>query len=85
MVLKLYFEVFIIYSRHFMHSHFLNTFCRQIQGHVQQMGLNLSSCGDDMVQFRRCLVASFFLNAATKEPDGTYRYPKDSACYLFPM
>jgi hypothetical protein len=35
-----------------MHSHFLNTFCRQIRGHVQQMGLNLSSCGDDMVQFR---------------------------------
>ncbi|WJX78835.1 Pre-mRNA-splicing factor ATP-dependent RNA helicase DEAH10 [Trifolium repens] len=46
---------------------------RQIRGHVQQMGLNLASCGDDMVQFRRCLVASFFLNAATKEPDGTYR------------
>ncbi|KAG4402063.1 hypothetical protein AAZX31_02G112300 [Glycine max] len=46
---------------------------RQIQGHVEQMGLNLSSCGDDMLQFRRCLAASFFLNAAVKQPDGTYR------------
>ncbi|XP_045794628.1 pre-mRNA-splicing factor ATP-dependent RNA helicase DEAH10 [Trifolium pratense] len=46
---------------------------RQIQGHVQQMGLKLASCGDDMLQFRRCLVASFFLNAAMKQADGTYR------------
>lgn len=46
---------------------------RQIQGHVEQMGLNLSSCGDDMLQFRRCLAASFFLNAAVKQPEGTYR------------
>ncbi|CAL5193656.1 unnamed protein product [Lathyrus oleraceus] len=46
---------------------------RQIRGHVQQMGLKLASCGDDMLQFRRCLVASFFLNAAVKQPDGTYR------------
>lgn len=53
---------------------FLKSFCRQIQGHVEQMGLNLSSCGDDMLQFRRCLAASFFLNAAVKQPDGTYRY-----------
>ncbi|MCI09332.1 ATP-dependent RNA helicase dhx8-like protein, partial [Trifolium medium] len=45
----------------------------QIQGHVQQMGLKLASCGDDMLQFRRCLVASFFLNAAMKQADGTYR------------
>nr|CAB3458720.1 unnamed protein product [Digitaria exilis] len=45
----------------------------QIQGHVQQMGLNLSSCGDDMAVFRRCLTASFFLNAAMRQPDGSYR------------
>ncbi|KAL5223763.1 hypothetical protein ABZP36_010402 [Zizania latifolia] len=45
----------------------------QIQGHVQQMGLNLSSCGDDMVSFRRCLTAAFFLNAAMRQPDGSYR------------
>ncbi|KAJ6853368.1 pre-mRNA-splicing factor ATP-dependent RNA helicase DEAH10 [Iris pallida] len=45
----------------------------QIRGHVQQMGLVISSCGDEMVQFRRCLTASFFLNAALKEPDGSYR------------
>ncbi|XP_038972259.1 pre-mRNA-splicing factor ATP-dependent RNA helicase DEAH10 isoform X2 [Phoenix dactylifera] len=45
----------------------------QIQGHIQQMGLSLSSCGDDMLQFRRCLTASFFLNAALKQPDGSYR------------
>ncbi|XP_027360801.1 pre-mRNA-splicing factor ATP-dependent RNA helicase DEAH10 isoform X2 [Abrus precatorius] len=46
---------------------------RQIQGHVEQMGLSLSSCGDDMLQYRRCLAASFFLNAAVKQPEGTYR------------
>ncbi|KAK1627176.1 hypothetical protein QYE76_001491 [Lolium multiflorum] len=45
----------------------------QIQGHVQQMGLNLSSCGEDMVQFRRCLTAAFFLNAAMRQPDGSFR------------
>ncbi|CAL5051520.1 unnamed protein product [Urochloa decumbens] len=45
----------------------------QIQGHVQQMGLKLSSCGDDMVLFRRCLTAAFFLNAAMRQPDGSYR------------
>ena len=57
-----------------MHSHFQNTYCRQIKGHVEQMGLNLASCGDDMLQYRRCLAASFFLNAAVKQPEGTYRY-----------
>ncbi|XP_022151017.1 pre-mRNA-splicing factor ATP-dependent RNA helicase DEAH10 [Momordica charantia] len=45
----------------------------QIRGHVEQMSLPLQSCGEDMLQFRRCLAASFFLNAATKQPDGTYR------------
>ncbi|KAJ8505553.1 hypothetical protein OPV22_006439 [Ensete ventricosum] len=45
----------------------------QIEGHIQQMGFSPSSCGDDMLQFRRCLTASFFLNAATKQPDGSYR------------
>lgn len=38
------------------------------------MGLRVASCGDDMLQFRRCLAASFFLNAALKQPEGTYRY-----------
>lgn len=47
--------------------------CSQIQGHVEQMGLHISSCGDDILQFRRCLAASFFLNAALKQPEGTYR------------
>ncbi|XP_034931995.1 pre-mRNA-splicing factor ATP-dependent RNA helicase DEAH10 isoform X1 [Populus alba] len=45
----------------------------QIRGHVEQMGLPISSCGDDTLQFRRCLAASFFLNAALKQPEGTYR------------
>lgn len=38
------------------------------------MGLHISSCGDDMLQLRRCLAASFFLHAALKQPEGTYRY-----------
>ncbi|XP_078157704.1 RNA helicase family protein [Carex rostrata] len=45
----------------------------QIQGHAVQMGLSISSCRDDMLQFKRCLTASFFLNAALRQPDGSYR------------
>ncbi|KAE8661449.1 RNA helicase family protein isoform 2 [Hibiscus syriacus] len=47
--------------------------CIQIHRHVEQMGLCISSCGDDTLQFRRCLAAAFFLNADLKQPDGTYR------------
>ncbi|KAL3687732.1 hypothetical protein R1sor_014041 [Riccia sorocarpa] len=46
---------------------------RQVRGYVEGMGLELISCGDDLTQFRRCLTASFFLNAAHKQPDGKYR------------
>ncbi|KAL7133148.1 hypothetical protein ABFS83_12G121000 [Erythranthe nasuta] len=45
----------------------------QIRRNVEQMGLGLSSCGGDMLLLRRCLAASFFMNAAQKRPDGTYR------------
>ncbi|XP_020576185.1 pre-mRNA-splicing factor ATP-dependent RNA helicase DEAH10 [Phalaenopsis equestris] len=45
----------------------------QIKLHLLQMDMSLSSCGDDMLQFHRCLTASFFLNAADKQPDGSYR------------
>ncbi|XVF03182.1 hypothetical protein REPUB_Repub04eG0239100 [Reevesia pubescens] len=45
----------------------------QIRRHVEQMGLCIFSCGEDRLQFRRCLSASFFLNAALKQPEGTYR------------
>lgn len=48
--------------------------CSQIRRHVEQMGLRIASCGEDMILFRRCLAASFFLNAALRQPDGTYRY-----------
>ncbi|KAL0908446.1 hypothetical protein M5K25_022941 [Dendrobium thyrsiflorum] len=45
----------------------------QIKVYLEQMDMSLSSCGDDVLQFRRCLTASFFLNAAEKQPDGSYR------------
>ncbi|XP_022008385.1 pre-mRNA-splicing factor ATP-dependent RNA helicase DEAH10-like [Helianthus annuus] len=45
----------------------------QIRENVERMGHKISSCGDDMLQLRRCLAASYFLNAALKQPDGTYR------------
>lgn len=45
----------------------------QIKVYLEQMDMSPSSCGDDMLQFRRCLTASFFLNAADKQPDGSYR------------
>ncbi|KAH9312164.1 hypothetical protein KI387_027199, partial [Taxus chinensis] len=46
---------------------------RQLQGYVQKMGLPIISCEEDWTRFRRCLCASFFLNAACNQPDGTYR------------
>ncbi|XP_076943543.1 pre-mRNA-splicing factor ATP-dependent RNA helicase DEAH10-like [Bidens hawaiensis] len=45
----------------------------QIRENVERMGLKISSCGDDTLPLRRCLAASYFLNAALKQPDGTYR------------
>nr|GEY46830.1 pre-mRNA-splicing factor ATP-dependent RNA helicase DEAH10 [Tanacetum cinerariifolium] len=45
----------------------------QIRENVERMGLKISSCGDDTHQLRRCLAASYFLNAALKQPDGTFR------------
>ncbi|KAF2596943.1 hypothetical protein F2Q68_00007899 [Brassica cretica] len=46
---------------------------RKIRGNVEQMGFNVSSCGNDMLEYRRCLAASFFLKAAQRQMDGTYR------------
>ncbi|KAK9073365.1 hypothetical protein SSX86_007689 [Deinandra increscens subsp. villosa] len=46
---------------------------KQIRENVELMGFKICSCGDDMLQLRRCLAASYFLNAALKQPDGTYR------------
>ncbi|KAL2510077.1 RNA helicase family protein [Forsythia ovata] len=45
----------------------------QIRRNAEQMGFHVTSCGDDLLPLRRCLAASFFLNAALKQPDGTYR------------
>ncbi|KAJ0095301.1 hypothetical protein Patl1_16693 [Pistacia atlantica] len=59
-----------INSRSLRHARDIHS---QIRGHVEQMGLRISSCGDEILQFRRCLAASFFLNAALKQPEGTYR------------
>ncbi|XP_028072575.1 pre-mRNA-splicing factor ATP-dependent RNA helicase DEAH10-like [Camellia sinensis] len=47
---------------------------RQIQRNVEQMGLHITSCEEEMLQYRRCLAAACFINAALKQPDGTYRY-----------
>ncbi|XP_061991461.1 pre-mRNA-splicing factor ATP-dependent RNA helicase DEAH10 isoform X2 [Rosa rugosa] len=59
-----------INSRSLKHARDIHS---QIRGNVEQMGLHVASCGDDMLPFRRCLAASFFLNAALKQPEGTYR------------
>ncbi|KAH0851209.1 hypothetical protein HID58_094916 [Brassica napus] len=42
---------------------------RQIRGNVEQMGFNVSSCGNDMLEYRRCIAASFFLKAAQRQMD----------------
>lgn len=59
-----------INSRSLKHARDIHS---QILDNVTRMGLCVTSCGDDMLQFRRCLAASFFLNAALKQPDGIYR------------
>lgn len=59
-----------INSRSLKHARDIHS---QILDNVTRMGLRVTSCGDDMLQFRRCLAASFFLNAALKQPDGVYR------------
>ncbi|KAG8371749.1 hypothetical protein BUALT_Bualt13G0120400 [Buddleja alternifolia] len=59
-----------INSRSLKHARDIHS---QIRRNVEQMGLRVSSCGDDMLPFHQCLAASFFLNAALKQPDGTYR------------
>ncbi|GMH31197.1 hypothetical protein Nepgr_033040 [Nepenthes gracilis] len=59
-----------INSRSLRHARDIHS---QIRRHVEQMGLCIASCGDDMLSFRRCLAASFFLNAALRQPEGTYR------------
>ncbi|KAI3467237.1 hypothetical protein Pfo_023900 [Paulownia fortunei] len=59
-----------INSRSLKHARDIHS---QIRRNAEQMGLRVTSCGDDMLPLRRCLAASFFLNAALKQPDGTYR------------
>ncbi|PIA46633.1 hypothetical protein AQUCO_01500283v1 [Aquilegia coerulea] len=57
-------------SRSLRHAHDIHS---QLRRNVEQMGLRIASCGDDLLQFRRCLAASFFCNVALKQPDGIYR------------
>ncbi|XP_042984990.1 pre-mRNA-splicing factor ATP-dependent RNA helicase DEAH10-like isoform X2 [Carya illinoinensis] len=64
-----------INSRSLRHARDIHS---QIRCHVEQMGLRVASCGDGMVQFRKCLAASFFLNAALRQPEGTYRLKQNS-------
>ncbi|KAK3027615.1 hypothetical protein RJ639_042368 [Escallonia herrerae] len=64
-----------INSRSLRHARDIHS---QIRANVEQMGLCVTSCGEDMLQLRRCLAASFFLNAALKQPDGAYRNLEDT-------
>ncbi|KAL7240688.1 hypothetical protein ACSBR2_006356 [Camellia fascicularis] len=43
---------------------------KQIQRNVEQMGLHITSCGEELLQYRRCLAAACFINAALKQSDG---------------
>eukprot|EP00240_Pyramimonas_obovata_P012174 CAMPEP_0118953878 /NCGR_PEP_ID=MMETSP1169-20130426/57305_1 /TAXON_ID=36882 /ORGANISM="Pyramimonas obovata, Strain CCMP722" /LENGTH=115 /DNA_ID=CAMNT_0006901423 /DNA_START=26 /DNA_END=373 /DNA_ORIENTATION=- len=47
--------------------------CEQLRAHCEGMQLPLESCGDDTSLVRRSLVCGYFLNAASKLPDGMYR------------
>ncbi|GBG74498.1 hypothetical protein CBR_g18908 [Chara braunii] len=70
-------EAIVTWCRqHFVHARALRKALdvrNQLRGYCEGMGLSLTSCGEDLTAFRRCLAASFFLNAACRHPDGTYR------------
>ncbi|XP_055812110.1 pre-mRNA-splicing factor ATP-dependent RNA helicase DEAH10 [Solanum dulcamara] len=59
-----------INSRSLKHARDIHS---QIVRNVEQMGLRVTSCEDDMLLLRRSLAASFFLKVAMKQPDGAYR------------
>ncbi len=46
---------------------------QQLQGHMEQLGVPMRSCGEDMLPIRRALTAGLFPHAARRQPDGTYR------------
>ncbi|KAF5183089.1 Atp-dependent rna helicase protein [Thalictrum thalictroides] len=60
----------LIDSGSLRHAHDIHS---QLRRSVEQMGLRVASCGDDLLQFRRCLAAAFFCNVALKQPNGKYR------------
>eukprot|EP00897_Mesotaenium_endlicherianum_P007228 jgi/Mesen1/6533/ME000333S05841 len=46
---------------------------RQLRGYCEGLKMKIISCGDDMLAFRRALAAAFFVNAARRQPDNSYR------------
>jgi len=62
------------------HEHFVNSRAmtkaddihKQLLQYVSDMGVALSSCGEDTAVLRRCLASGLFPNAARAQPDGSY-------------
>jgi ATP-dependent RNA helicase DHX8/PRP22 len=50
-----------------------NEIYQQLERHLQQMGLPIKSCGEDITPLRRALTAGLFPHAARRQPDGTYK------------
>ncbi|KAJ4462669.1 putative ATP-dependent RNA helicase dhx8 [Paratrimastix pyriformis] len=49
----------------------------QLKRILQRFDLPIVSCGADVTPVQRCICAGFFANAATRQPDGTYRTIRD--------
>lgn len=45
----------------------------QLLRHLQQLRLQVQSCGDDTTSLRRALTSGLFPHAARRFPDGTYK------------
>lgn len=68
-------------KKQWCHSHFINyramnkvlKIRAQLAATLERLHMPLVSCGDTTTPIRRCLVTGFFLNAAQRQPDGSYR------------
>lgn len=45
----------------------------QLRRHLQELGLPIASCGDDLAALRKAIAAGLFPNAARRQPDGQHR------------
>eukprot|EP01147_Barroeca_monosierra_P003601 gene3601-6193_t len=66
---------------HFVNSRAMRTVVntrKQLEDLCQRMELGASSCGDDTIAYRKCLLSGFFQNVAIHQPDQSYKVVKSN-------